>query len=176
MRPLHERQRRSVVTWSVLCCAVPLCLAPLAGRTSFELASEKAAFDARFPAPVLQNVWSEKPVEVARDPFVPDIPADVSAAVPSGVVGVHVTQGDAVGISVPQSSAASQTSGAPAAGPLLVRAVVTGTSPRALIDDGTRVRMVAVGDEVGGSRVASIGRRGVRLQNGVFVALSEDRL
>lgn len=164
MQPLDEPARRRVLSWSALLCAVPLCLAPLAARSSFELASERAAFAARFTAPPLQSTWAEKPVAVARDPFVPQGPAQAPADAPHGhdVVGLHVTQGQPIGYVAAAAPAAAAT----------VTAVITGTSPRALIDAGGSTRVVGVGDSFSGSRIASIDASGVRLRNGVFLPIS----
>lgn len=181
MRPLDDAQRRRLFTWSALLCAIPICLAPLAGRSSFELAGEQAAFNARFSTVQPQNVWNDKPLAVARDPFVPEAPTaasgDKEPMAASGVVGMHVAQGSPIGFVLPPNRGAAGTplgSGGP--GMVTVTAVVTGPSPRALIDDGERVRVVAIGDMLGGSRVRSIDRSGVRLQNGTLFALTEDHL
>jgi hypothetical protein len=176
LQPLDDVKRRLLLRWSALCCAIPLCLAPLAGRSSFELAGERAVLDNRFTTPALERVWSTKAVSVARDPFMPDkssggaAPPQVTAY--GGVVGMQVTQGDPIGFALAPNRGA---------GPLQdnglaitrVSAVVLGVSPRALIDDGTRVRVVGSGDAVAGSRVASIDERGVHLQNGLLLPLAE---
>lgn len=180
MRPLDDGQRRRLLTWSALFCAIPLCLAPLAGRSSFELASEQAAFNARFSAPQLQNVWKDKPVAVARDPFVPEASTAHGGNEPApggSIVGMQVTQGASMGFVLPANRGAAGTPLASAAsGVPTVTAVVTGPSPRALIDDGEHVRVVGIGDMLGGSRVRAIDGSGVRLQNGMLLALTEDHL
>lgn len=182
MRPLAERQRRRLLTWSSLLCAIPLCLAPLAGRSSFELASEQAAFNARFSSAQLENVWNDKPVAVARDPFVPEASApaigdQAGASSRSSVVGMQVTQGDSMGFVLPANPGAAGTPLATGtSGMVTVTAIVSGPSPRALIDDGGHVRVVAIGDMLGGLRVLGIDASGVRLQNGTLLALTENHL
>lgn len=180
MHPLGDAQRRRLRTWSALLCAIPLCLAPLAGRSSFELASEQAAFDARFAA-APQNVWSDKPVAVARDPFVPEPPAPTlenrEPMTATGVVGVHVRQGDSMGFALPANTAAAATRpGENLPGIVAVTAIVTGPSPHALVDDGEHVRVVGVGDMLAGSRVLAIDGSGIRLQNGTLLTLTEKHL
>lgn len=164
MRPLDDARRRRLLTWSALCCAVSLCLAPIAGRSSFELAGERAAFNSRFTTPTLQPIWTPKPVSVARDPFMPE-------------AGMQVTQGDPLGFALPPNRGAA---GTPLQGGAFetprVTAVVTGALPRALIDDGTQVRVVAVGDMLAGSRVIAIDQSGVHLQTGAVLSVAEDRL
>lgn len=170
MHPLDERQRRRALLWSALLCAVPMCLAPLAARSSFEIAGEKAAIDTRFNAPPLERTWNQKPVRIARDPFMPET-RDTTAPAPvpaqKGIVGMHVTQGAPIGYTA-RSTHASGTMP-------LVTAIVTGPSPRALVDDGLHVRVVGIGDPLGGSRVIYIERSGVRLANGTVVPLTEDQ-
>ena len=161
LQPLNDRERRTLLTWSAVLCAIPLCLAPLAGRSSFELASERAAFDARFSPPSIDAVWNDKPVVVARDPFVPERKPVVNATPAQSVIGMHVTQGQPIGFVVPS-------------GTMAVRAVVTGASPRALIDDGARVRVVGIGDMLAGFKVVGIDRGGVHLQNGTVMPLPEE--
>lgn len=181
MHPLHDAQRRRLLTVSSILCAIPLCLMPLAGRTSFELAGEQAVFNARFDAPELRSVWNEKPVPVARDPFVPE-----GAAAPGvrgrgtladdGIVGMTVRQGDSMGFALPPNRGAAGTPLQATGGLPAITAVVTGSSPRALVDDGDRVRVVGIGDTLAGSRVMNISGAGVRLQNGALLTLTEDRL
>lgn len=170
MRPVNNEQRKRLLTCSALLCAIPLCLSPLAGRSSFELESERAAFNARFSALEVANVWKDQPVSVARDPFVPETsPPDTAAKAESGsagIVGMHVTQGESIGLAMPPNRA-----GAP-----IVSAIVTGPSSRALVSDGERVRVVRVGDMLAGSRVASIDGSGVHLQSGLLLPLSEEHL
>lgn len=176
MRPLHEHERRRMLTWSALLCAIPLCLAPLAGQSSFELASEQAAFNARFSAPSLETVWNDKPVDVSRDPFMPEHGHNVALLPePPGIVGMHVMQGAATGFVLPANRGAAGTpvqDGSPI--PSTVTAIVTGPSARALLDDGAHVRVVSVGDALAGSRIIAIDPSGVHLQNGTVMPLAED--
>lgn len=164
MRPLSDPERRRLLTWSAIVCAIPLCLAPLAGRSSFELASEQAAFDARFAVPSLKAVWNEKPLTVARDPFLSEEPPGAyTTPAANGVVGMHVTAGAPTGFVLPGNHEAAA-----------VTAIVTGASPRALIDDGEHVRVIRAGDMLAGSRVVRIDRSGVHLKNGTVVPLREE--
>ncbi|HKU66884.1 MAG TPA: hypothetical protein VJP85_03815 [Candidatus Baltobacteraceae bacterium] len=158
MRPLDDRLRRQLFAWSATLCAIPLCLVPLAARSSFEVASERAAFDARFSAPALRLTWNRPPVNVSRDPFVPEVRVEAGAPAASGIVGVHVTQGQPIGFAGPAA---------------VVTAVVTGPSPRALVDDGARVRVVGIGDVLGSKRIVSIDAVGVHLENGVLLPVLE---
>lgn len=176
MRPLHEDERRRMLTWSALLCAVPLCLTPLAGRTSFEIATEQAAFQMRFSTPSLETVWNGKPVDIRRDPFQPEQGAkNALAAAPGGLVGLHVTQGASIGFILPANHGSA---GSPvqvtAQGNPSITAIVTGPSPRALIDDGAHVRMVGVGDALAGSRILAIDAAGIHLENGTVMPFAEE--
>lgn len=146
MRPLDDRKRRRLLTLSAMLCAAALMLAPLAGRTSFEIAGEYEAFNARFANLQPPQARNDHPVAITRDPF---------------------------------ASARTQAAARPAmhgqtAGIASVRAVVTGTSARALVEINGVTRVVACGDMLVGSRVIAIDAAGVRLQNGTVLPLTGD--
>ena len=130
-----------------------------------ELADERATFDARFSAPALAATWVDKPVNVERDPFRPDVtPRTVPHPHGNGFVGMHVTAGRPIGFPpMPNGTPLSS-----------VTAVITGASARALIDDGTHVRVVGIGDALDGARVSTIDGAGVHLTNGKLLPLTED--
>ncbi len=176
MRQLDDAHRRRLLTWSAVCCGISLCLAPLAGRSSFELASEQAAFNTRFSTAALQPIWTPKPVSVARDPFIPEVYGVNLPAPQDSIVGMRVTQGDPIGFTLPANRGAAGTPLQDGDFAPQVTAIVIGPSPRALIDNGTQVRVVAVGDKLAGSRVTGIDENGVHLQSGVVLGLTEDRL
>ena len=165
MHPLDEARRRRLLAVSAVCCAVPLCLLPLAGRSSIELAAERAAFDTRFAAPRFEPYWHKVRVEVARDPFVPEAPEDAGASLPAeppdGVVGMRVGRGAPTGFVLDRPQ------------PVTVTATVVGASPRALVDDGGRVRVVGIGDRIEGALIVSIDGTGVKLANGSVLHLAE---
>lgn len=173
MQSLDDRTRRQFLTLSAMLCAIPVFLAPLAGRSSFELASEQAAFNARFNAPQLPPAWNDSPVSIERDPFIADIqetpPPD------SSVAGMQVVQGQSMGFVLPANRVAS---GAPNQGAAFglptVRAIVTGLSAHALIEENARARVVGVGDVVAGSPIAAIEAGGIRLKNGTIFTLTEE--
>jgi hypothetical protein len=146
-------------------CSVPLLLAPLASRSAFETREERAVFVERFPASRIERPTSGSEVKVARDPFASDalrqtVASNTLAASPkAGVVGMHVAQGQPIGISI--------------AGLPVVRAIVSGSSPRALIEEQGRVRIVAAGDILAGSTVVRIAAGGIVLSNGASLKLAE---
>ncbi|HTD36019.1 MAG TPA: hypothetical protein VK669_00790 [Candidatus Limnocylindrales bacterium] len=58
--------------------------------------------------------------------------------------------------------------------PARVTAVITGTHPFALIDEGGTTRLVTLGDRIGEDAVAAISGTGVRLANGRTLPLAPD--
>ncbi|HEV2262208.1 MAG TPA: hypothetical protein VGR69_07990 [Candidatus Rubrimentiphilum sp.] len=55
--------------------------------------------------------------------------------------------------------------------PVLVRAVLVGAMPRALVEIGGLTRIVQTGQNIDTMRIARIGKRGLWLSNGVFLPL-----
>jgi hypothetical protein len=148
----------------MLCC-LPALLLPLAGRSAFELHEEEAVLAQRFEKDEAHAPKAVAVLSVARDPFVPDAPQQIapsgtpSSLTSGSVVGTHVVQGAPIGIALPSGAE--------------VRAIVSGLSPRALVEEGGRVRVVAPGDSLNGSRILRIDSSGVALQNGLRLSLSE---
>jgi hypothetical protein len=134
-------------------CALPA--ANLAGPVDESLATPRAELALpgrlRYPTP-----------EVRRDPFV------TNADVPVAAGGLE----DAVaGIVLPPNagaSGASQTTGV-----AVVRGVLLGTPPSALVETGGRVVFVHVGSPLLGTLVSSIGASGVALQDGETLRFPE---
>jgi hypothetical protein len=152
LHPLDDGSRRKLFTFAVVCCSVPLLLAPLAGRSAFEVRGERDVLVQRFQETPLSPVPANASVTIDRDPFIADNP-------PGDVVGMHVIRGASTGIALP---------GVP-----IVRAIVSGTSPRALIDENGHARVVQTGDPIAGSKIVSIRGDGIVLQNGVVLKLVE---
>lgn len=144
----QEHNRGFLVGVALAMCVVPLCLAPLAGRSMHEIASERELYDTRFS--MQRPVGTHDDTVAVRDPFVPeDIPEPASTIAPGA------TQSPAPALSI------------------IVHAVVTGDAARALVEENGRIRIVQPGEPLGNSRVASITGDGVRLENSMFYRLSE---
>ncbi len=182
MRPIHDVQRRRLLALSAMFCSLPIVLAPLAAQSSFELPTERSAFDARITVPVPPRPAGTKPVVAARDPFVPDAGAQAQIArvpVPAAepISGMRVEQGQPLGFALPANAGAL---GSPPAGEvsglLAVRAIVKGASARALVDEGGAVRVIAVGDALGGSIVTAIDASRIRLKNARVLVLEQEGL
>lgn len=164
MHPLDDGSRRKLFTLAAVCCSVPLLLAPLAGRSAFEVRDERDVLVRRFHETTASQVPANASVTIDRDPFIADDPNRIAVAESfhsrpriGDVVGMHVTQGASTGIAV---------SAAP-----IVRAIVSGTSPRALIDENGRARVVQTGDPIAGSKIVDIRGYGIVLQNGIVLKL-----
>jgi hypothetical protein len=145
--------------FAAMLCSVPLLLAPLAGRSAFETREERAVFTERFEASRSVGHAANAVVKISRDPFVADSVHGASDSSAGGIVGMHAVQGAPIGIAVPDAP--------------IVRATVTGFSPRALIEEGGRVRIVAAGDKLAGSKVLRITSDAIVLQNGTLLKVME---
>ena len=183
MLPIDDRARRRLLTFSAMLCALPAFLAPLAARSSFEISAERAVFNTRLITPRVPVAWNPRPIAIGRDPFIPDdrqdaAPDNANPALPraGGVVGMRVVQGQSIGFPLPSNRDVSGMSLQDAAfGVPTVRAIVMGTSARALVEENGRTRVIGVGDFIAGSRVTAIDRSGVHLKNNLVFALMEDR-
>ncbi len=176
MQRLDDRVRRRLLAFSAMLCAIPVLLTPLAGRSSFELASEQAAFNARFSAPQLPSAWKDSPIAVERDPFIAQTGNAADATSPRlDVIGMQVVQGQPMGYAAPANGVVSAvpvadvTYGVPA-----VRAIATGVSPHALIEENSHARIVGIGDIVAGSPIVAIAAGAIRLKNGAVFTLTQE--
>jgi hypothetical protein len=59
--------------------------------------------------------------------------------------------------------------------PAIVRAVITGQAPRALIESNGATRVVGIGDRIGALHITAIDAGGVTLENGAKLAVPENR-
>ena len=145
MQTLDSVQRQRLLVLSAALCAAPLVLAPIAARPSFGGGKHPAATGARLEMPAMPLMWRPAAVHLTRDPFV-----NAAAASPK--------------------PAASAT---PGMEPVEVRAIVTGTIPRALVESAGLLRIVSAGASLQGSTVVRIDAAGIHLQNGATLAVSE---
>ncbi|MGZ3521988.1 MAG: hypothetical protein ACXVAG_13510 [Vulcanimicrobiaceae bacterium] len=160
--PLDEESRARLVRVAVFLCGSALLLAPLAGRGSMEIAQEQAAFGAGLATPQLPASASNPDVWVERDPFAPALQSPIEP-LSSGLVPPANT--GASGTLLPTTEAG-----------ITVRAIVTGATSRALIDDGMQTRIVGTGDWVRGSKIVRIDRDGITLANGLSLMLQTSSL
>jgi hypothetical protein len=160
---MDDRQRQRLLHIAAMLCALPLFLAPLAGRSAFEAREAHTVLIERLKADS-NLLQPDSPVRVLRDPFVSNtaqpiaLSESIGAAPRGGVVGMHVTQGTPIGIAAPAAPA--------------VRAIVAGLDPRALVEVRGRVSIVGIGDEIDGSRVVRITANAIVLRNGTSLFVS----
>jgi hypothetical protein len=96
-----------------------------------------------------------------------------------GAIPMNVGQGSDIGIVLPPNSGASQGyvpqgPGGSTLGPI-VRAIVLGDPPRALIEAGGTVRVLGVGDRLGALTVVGIAEGRVTLSDGSALILDGNR-
>lgn len=144
MQPLDSVQRKNLLLLSAALCIAPLVLAPIAARPSLGVAKLHAAGGPRLQLPEVPLAWTAAPVHFKRDPFV-----NAGAAQPES----------------PPSPAAK-------AEAVVVRAIVTGTIPRALVESGGVVRMIGAGAPLQGSIVVRIDAAGIHLKNGATLPVN----
>jgi len=142
--PLDDAQRKPLLRLGLLACAVSIALMPVAVRSNRELPEERAA--AALAAASLPQRATLVDVVARRDPFAPDRT-----------------------LAVPAPPAAARARGA--APDAIVRALVIGMSPRAIVETEGGSRVIAPGDALGHSKVMSIDAAGVHLTNGTVLKL-----
>jgi hypothetical protein len=105
-------------------------------------------------------------IVVRRDPFV----------APPGAEGVSTTP-SALTLPPNRGAAEAPFTVPPSAddGEAGVRAIVTGDSPAALVDDGAETHVVRIGQAAFGSRVVAIAEREIRLADGRILRIDEER-
>jgi hypothetical protein len=146
VKPLFANQRRWLLRTAVAACAMTLLLAPLIRPVRFEANAANRPPVGTFPAPAVPEQLKYPVFSVARDPFVPPGTPNLP---PLGADGTLVLPPNDVIDAAP-----------------VVRAIVRGASPRALIDTGGRVQMVGIGDTVSGAKITAIDARGIVLDDG----------
>ncbi len=180
MPPLYDGTRRQLFGLSAALCTIALLLMPLAARSAFAPNVPTGFRPNALRVAAVATAAKLPSIVVTRDPFVADksdsqtlATASAPAQAPA-IVGLRVTQGESMGFALPPNQGAGQ--GFPnALGPqsTIVRAVVTGASARALIEENGDSRIVSIGDAVAGSRVVRIDRTGIGLADGSMVPLAK---
>lgn len=166
MRPLFGRQRRALLRSScfVFCGAValvPMTLPPVMAQGGSD------APDPRTALPLVPQRLTYPAVVVDRDPFVSAQPAVPVAN------GLSDAGSDDPGIVLPPNDAAGSVNGAPGANAALpiVRAIILGPSPKALVDANGRSAVVGIGSPLGGSTIVTMSANAVELADGTSFPL-----
>jgi hypothetical protein len=150
MFALFDDERRTLLQISGLMCAGACAVLPLTmPPQSF---AAQASVEARAPlaaVPSLPAAIAFPPLDLARDPFVPDGDPQEAAL---GAVAAGAVAGD---------------------GGASLRAIVLGDDPRALLETTGDVRVLGIGDSLGDDRIVSIDASGVGLSSGKRLTLAK---
>jgi hypothetical protein len=138
--------RRVLAALATVCFSGAVALTPAEVRSRLDRTRADAPPPAAAPPPLAVVVPD-------GDPFVPRAPDDT--ATPAAAA--------AAAAALPLAPRAPD-------GPI-VRAIVTGDRPSALVDDGTATRLVGPGDRVAGATVTGIDANGIALDDGRRIAL-----
>lgn len=161
MHALLDEERRSLLRLSVMlvCGAVAVLPATIAPTSIIAQASSSQRY-ARFVVPDVPRRLEFPTISVKRDPFVAD-----GSDQPVG-------QGQPIDIVLPANAGADEQSVQRASGRApVVRGVVLGDAPQALIDAGSGVKIFALGDRLGDDTIRAIDAVGVTLSNGTVLRI-----
>ena len=164
---LFDDERTGCQRLSLMLCCGALLVAPFCseGSTAASAAAAVAVRAARVPR--LPPPRIEPSIRIARDPFVPE-PSLVGAARSSDVTPESVFE-------LPPNLGASDATdkNGVTSGPIpVLRAIVLGPASRALVETGSGVRVVAIGDTMAGSVVTAIDAAGIVLASGVRIRIA----
>jgi len=147
---LFDDERRTLLRAALMMCAASLAMLPLTSQSSLEAGAGTVTATSSSARGNELETLSFPSIALDRDPFVPGV------AMPDAAM----------------SAADSRENGGSGA---VVRAVVTGTEPRALVEIGTVVRVVGIGDAVGTAKVLEINASGVTLSGGIKLFLTPEQ-
>lgn len=143
---LLDDQRHSLRRISLMLCT--FAIAALSVTTSItSIASARDHTSHGMSAPTQTETLVYPHTDLRRDPFVPE-------------AGYHIAaQGASAAVA--------------GAGSAIVRAVITGAEPRALVELNGSVRVVGIGDRIGTLAVIGITRGGIIVDGGLTLPLVE---
>ncbi|MBV8639370.1 MAG: hypothetical protein JO322_14920 [Candidatus Eremiobacteraeota bacterium] len=112
------------------------------------------------------------PILVERDPFVADVDSVTSVHSKNGPSSGFATE-DQIGIVLPPNAGAQgiPATASVAPGLPIVRGIVLGDAPQALIDLGSGVKVFSIGDQLGNDKITSIDTAGIMLSSGIRLAI-----
>jgi hypothetical protein len=142
VQPLDESRRRRLWRLSALLCLLSAALAPIAGRSSLELRSDRES-NVHFDPVRLPSRRNPTSIVLLRDPF---------AGAPRAVTGANGERGPT----------AIEVRGV----------IADEHASRAIVDERGQVRLIEAGDLLGAERVTLIDKRGVHLDDGTLVPLA----
>lgn len=160
MFALYDDQREALIRLGTMlavgaCAVLPFTLSP----STLSASAEPATASAAVSVPAVPGRIEFPTIAVSRDPFVPD---------------QNVLARNGIAPDLKMMAPAGESLGSSSLLPI-VRAVVTGDEPRALIENGGTVQVLAVGDKLGVETIASIDASGVTLSSGIRLVLVSPR-
>ena len=170
---LYDDERRKMVRLSMMLMLGGFAVLPLTAQSSF-VAGAAGAHAPSYEASLTMPARLTFPAfSISRDPFVP------SQGVRERLEGaaMRLGQGEDIGAVLPPNAGAAGAAPSlphtvPVAAPIL-RAVILGSPPRALVEEDGTVRVLAAGDRIGDLRVTAIGAQGVTLSDGTHLLLRD---
>lgn len=171
---LYDEERRALARLSTMLIAGALCVLPLTTQSS-PIAGAAGIRDRRQDPNLAAPTRLTFPVyEISRDPFVPQ---EGIRAKLDYTVSMNVGQTGDVGVILPANAGALESKVAaplPAGSgvDLVVRAIVLGDPPRALVEVAGTVRVVGIGDRLGEQTVVGITAGRVSLSDGSALMLN----
>lgn len=171
MLTLSDGERRTLILWSVSLCAASILLAPLAARSSGEVAPADPGIATEVHAPDVPARATTLPPLVIRDPFVADAPPAGSEKPPPEDTSNATAVGTPVVAGTPLGFAPGRALGDNA----IVTAIITGDEPEALVEESGRSTILRIGGQLDGLRVTGITAEGIRLADGSVRRVQEVR-
>lgn len=175
---LYDDDRRALARLATMLVVGALCVLPITTQSS-SVAGAAGVHDVTSDPNIAPPARLTFPAyEVSRDPFVPE--GSNRAKLDGAAVPMSVGQGSDIGVVLPanagagQGTVASSPSSSSAMGPV-VRAIVLGNPPQALVEAGGTVHVLGVGDHLGELMVVGIRQGRVTLSDGSMLILDGTR-
>jgi hypothetical protein len=170
---LYDADRRSVRRLATMLIVGSVAVLPLTTQSTSVAGAADVRAERDETGVVVPVKLTFPAYSVGRDPFVPE--DSIRAKLARDALSVAQTSG--IGIVLPPNAGAMQSGPIPAMSNALpispvVRAVVLGNPARALVEEGGSVRVLGIGDRVGGSTVEAITADGITLSDGTRLTIA----
>jgi hypothetical protein len=171
---IYDDDRRALARLATMLVVGALCVLPLTTQSSTVAGAAGVRDISNDPNLIVPARLTFPAYQISRDPFVPE--RAMRARLDSGTVPMSVGESSDIDVMLPPNAGASQGGATPATAPRtkvgpIVRAIVLGHPARALIEAGDTVRVLGVGDRLGGLTVIEITAGRVRLSDGTVLIL-----
>ena len=147
---------------------LPFTVPPTSGNARAQMVPRATAIS----VPDIPGRLQFPPILVERDPFVADVDSVTSVHSKNGPSSGFATE-DQIGIVLPPNAGAQgiPATASVAPGLPIVRGIVLGDAPQALIDLGSGVKVFSIGDQLGNDKITSIDTAGIMLSSGIRLAI-----